>query len=219
MFAADISHELKNPLASIIANLENIPPISDLSTRNALDTIAKQADRMNRLISEISDSALVDAELVQTKWHRFDLSVLISDIVVNMTENSKTVHVVLDAKINPRIKFLGLSDRIAQVAVNLIENAITFSPVGSKVNIILKKSFRNVIELIIEDSGPGVPSNESEKIFERFYTNRAGESFKKNSSGLGLYICKQIVEAHNGSIRIERSKKLNGARFIVRFQV
>ena len=98
-----------------------------------------------------------------------------------MTENANAVHVVLDAKINPRIKFLGLSDRIAQVAVNLIENAITFSPVRSKVNIILKKSFRNVIELIIEDSGPGVPGTESEKVFERFYTNRVGESFKKNS--------------------------------------
>ena len=218
-FAADISHELKNPLASIIANLENIPPTSDLSTRNALDTIAKQADRMNRLISEISDSPLVDAELVQAKWDRFDLSVLINDIVTNMTKNADAVHVVLDTKINPRIKFLGLSDRIAQVAVNLIENAITFSPVRSKVNIILKKSFRNVIELIIEDSGPGVPSTELEKVFERFYTNRVGKSFKKNSSGLGLYICKQIVEAHNGSIRIEKSEKLSGARFIVRFKV
>ena len=219
VFAADISHELKNPLASIIANLENIPPSSDQSTINALDTIARQANRMNRLISEISDSALVDSELVQAKRDRFDLSVLINDIITNMTDSANGVQVALNSKINPRIRFFGLPDRIAQVAVNLIENAITFSPVKGTVNIALKKSLKNTIELIIEDSGPGIPESEIKKVFERFYTNRVGKSFKKNSSGLGLYICKQIVEAHNGSIRIERSKKLDGASFIVRFQV
>ena len=82
-----------------------------------------------------------------------------------------------------------------------------------------KKTFKNTIELVVEDSGPGIPEAELRKVFERFYTNRVGESFKKNSSGLGLHICKQIVEAHNGKIQIERSKKLGGARFIVRFQV
>ena len=199
--------------------LRHIPPSSNPSTINALDTIAKQANRMNRLISEISYSALVDAELVQAKRDRFDLSVLITDIVTNMTDNANEVQVTLDFKISPRIRFLGLADRIAQVAVNLIENAITFSPVKGNVNIVLKKTFKNTIELIIEDSGPGIPEAELRKVFERFYTNRVGESFKKNSSGLGLHICKQIVEAHNGNIQIERSKKLGGARFIVRFQV
>ena len=218
IFAADVSHELKNPLASIVANLENIPISDDPSIREALDTIAKQASRMNRLISEISDSALVDSELVQTKWDRFNFSKLINEIVINMKGVGIERGVELNPKITPKINFLGLPDRLGQVVVNLIENAITFSPENSSINIIFRKSFSGVLELTIEDSGPGIPDALAGRIFERFYTNRSGENFKKNSSGLGLFICKQIVEAHNGEITTGRSKTLGGALFKVRFR-
>ena len=104
--------------------------------------------------------------------------------------------VAIDVSLSPLagVGAVGLPDRLGQVVVNLIENAITFSPQKSSISITLRKSFRRVVELTIEDAGPGIPDELTDRVFERFYTNRSGESLKKNSSGLGLFICKQIVE-------------------------
>ena len=113
--------------------------------------------------------------------------------------------------------FLGLPDRIARVFINLIENAVSFAGENGQVRVTLKKSWRHGIIITIEDSGPGVPEASRADIFERFFSSREGSTVRENSSGLGLYICKQVVEAHEGVIEIFDSDALGGASFRVHF--
>ena len=113
--------------------------------------------------------------------------------------------------------FLGLPDRIARVFINLIENAVSFAGENGQVCVTLKKSWRHGIIVTVEDSGPGVPETCRADIFERFFSARQGSAMRENSSGLGLYICKQVVEAHEGVIEVLDSDALGGASFRVRF--
>ena len=214
-FAAEVSHELKNPIASIIAQVENFTPKED-EDEAALNKIKEQAVRMNKLISEISEAAVVDNDLVTQARERFDLSNTVSEIVDHYIDTNEYSEVNLSSDIHKNVVLLGLPERIGQVLVNLLDNAISFSRPSGTINIQLQKKWRRKPLLIVEDSGPGVSEASAERIFDRFYTSRSGDAAVNNSSGLGLFICRQIVEAHGGTITVEKSS-LGGARFEVSF--
>ena len=214
-FASEVSHELKNPIASIIANVENFTPKDD-EDEAALNKIKEQAIRMNKLISEISEAAIVDNDLVTQSKERFDLSNTVTEIISHYSETNEYSELNLTSNIDKNVVLLGLPERIGQVLVNLLDNAISFSRPTGNINVQLKKKWRRKPLLVVEDSGPGVSEASAERIFDRFYTSRAGNSAVENASGLGLFICRQIIEAHGGTITVGQSA-LGGARFEVNF--
>ena len=148
---------------------------------------------------------------------KFDLSETAQDIVDFLTTQNDGNNVVLTSRIQKNIKFTGLPDRIARVIINLLENAISFAGDNGEVRITIKKSWRQNITITVEDSGPGVSEAIKEDIFERFFSSRDDSTSRDTNSGLGLYICQQVVDAHKGEIEVSDSKSLGGASFLVKF--
>ena len=214
-FAAEVSHELKNPIASIIAYAENYEGQVSKDTE-AMNKIKAQAVRMSKLVTEISEAAIVDNDLVTKKRERFDLSQVINEILDHYVESNEFPELAINRDIQPKVIVNGLPDRIGQILVNLLENAVSFSRPKGEVKVTLSKKWRKPVTLVVEDSGPGIRPELTEVIFERFYTSRHGGAIVDNSSGLGLAICKQIIDAHGGSVEVSNSH-LNGAKFTVQF--
>ncbi len=231
-FAADVAHELKNPLTSLRSAVETLPRArNDESRGRLLEVIQHDVRRLDRLISDISDASRLDAELARADMEPVDLTQLL-DAVVNMSnqvERGDGVKITLDIPADIRRGYLvfGHDSRLGQVMTNLIENARSFSPHGGSVRVAMRRG-RNIgrsghledgIELIVDDDGPGIPAHAFERIFERFYTDRPNHGFGQNS-GLGLSISRQIAIAHGGHIwalnrRGTRDDDVAGARFIV----
>ena len=226
-FAADVSHELKNPLTSIRSAAETLQIAkTPEQQQKLLAVIQKDVARMDRLITDISNASRLDAELARETREAVDLVQLIKDIAAMYESTSK------DGE--PRVEFsdplqgvyiLGNAAALGQVVRNLVDNARSFSPPGGAVRIYLEAPTQRtaLARLIVEDDGPGVPPDNLESIFNRFYTKRpAGASFG-NNSGLGLAISRQIVESHGGRIYAENRLEnpadpagpRRGARFIV----
>ena len=227
-FAADVSHELKNPLTSLRSAVETLPVAkTDESRGRLLGVIKHDVQRLDRLISDIADASRLDAELQRQEAAPVDFARLLSTIVgvANEVKRDDGVKVTLrfEGGAPQAFQVPGHDSRLGQVIDNLIENARSFAPPGSSVRVVCRR-LRNQIEIYVDDDGPGVPPHALEKIFERFYTDRPHQGFGQNS-GLGLSISKQIVDAHGGSIWVENrlgapgpagELKVLGARFIVR---
>ncbi|WP_431311099.1 stimulus-sensing domain-containing protein [Methylobacterium nigriterrae] len=229
-FAADVSHELKNPLTSLRSAVETLPLAkSDESRGRLMEIIQHDVKRLDRLISDISDASRLDAELARAEARRVDMRKLITTVVsvANERRRPKDALIQLDieapADQDSPFGIVGHDSRLGQVVNNLLDNARSFSPKDAKVRVALRR-VRNEVELICEDEGPGIPEHALERIFERFYTDRPEQGFGQNS-GLGLSISRQIVQAHRGSIRAENrpgpadeegEPTVRGARFIVR---
>jgi two-component system sensor histidine kinase ChvG len=230
-FAADVAHELKNPLTSLRSAVETLPVAkSDQSRARLLEVIQHDVKRLDRLISDISDASRLDAELQRQESAPVDLARLLSTVVTVANEVKRDDGVKVTLKFEGgggrAFQAPGHDSRLGQVIDNLIENARSFSPAGATVRVVCRR-VKNQVEICVDDDGPGVQPDAVEKIFERFYTDRPHQGFGQNS-GLGLSISKQIVEAHGGAIwvenRIARSAapspdavpKIAGARFIVR---
>jgi len=228
-FAADVAHELKNPLTSLRSAVETLPLArNDSSRARLLEVIEHDVRRLDRLISDISDASRLDAELQRQDVTPVDLRRLLSTLttVANETRlgHDVTVEVRFEGRsLNDSFSVPGHDSRLGQVISNLLVNAQSFSDPGGRVRIICRR-VRLEIEIIIDDDGPGIREDALEKIFERFYTDRPHQGFGQNS-GLGLSISKQIIEAHGGRIWAEnRAAPLNadgeptvaGARFVVR---
>jgi two-component system sensor histidine kinase ChvG len=227
-FAADVAHELKNPLTSLRSAVETLPLAkSDDSRGRLLAVINHDVRRLDRLISDIADASRLDAELQRQESATVNLRKLLTMLVsvANEVRQNDDVTVTLSFE-GPRAQAFfvpGHDSRLGQVIDNLIANARSFSPPGGNVRVICRR-LKNEVEIIVDDDGPGVEPESIEKIFERFYTYRPHQAFGQNS-GLGLSISKQIVEAHDGYLGVEnRMSELSidgepvvlGARFIVR---
>lgn len=227
-FAADVSHELKNPLTSLRSAVETLPLARNETSRNRLmEIIQHDVRRLDRLITDISDASRLDAELAREDARRVDLKKFVGDLVDVSREvgaRKKAVEIEFRAaKLPQGVKgyfVMGHDLRLGQVITNLIENARSFVPEGhGRIVVSLLRAGRQNV-LTVEDNGPGIRAENIERIFERFYTDRpAGEAFGQNS-GLGLSISRQIVEAHGGKLTAEnisgaKPGDIRGARFIV----
>ena len=227
-FAADVAHELKNPLTSLRSAVETLPLAkSDESRARLLTVIQHDVRRLDRLISDISDASRLDAELQRQEAAPVDCAKLLTTLVAvaNEVKREDCVKVTLRFEGGGAHSFQvpGHDSRLGQIIDNLIENARSFSPAGGTVRVNCRR-LRHFIEIFVDDDGPGVRPEVREKIFERFYTDRPHQGFGQNS-GLGLSISKQIVEAHGGAIWVENRTDaasadggpcILGARFIVR---
>lgn len=224
-FAADVSHEIKNPLTSLRSAVETVSRVSDEDQRRRLlEVINDDVERLDRLISDISDASRLDAELSRTEAEPLDLAGLLATLagmygVVGTEDAPGRPRVTMEAHGEGPFQVMGNEDRLVQVFRNLIGNAMTFSPKDGRIDLKIRRD-GDIIEAAVEDEGPGIPPNKLEAIFDRFYTERPeGEKFGAHS-GLGLSISKQIMEAHAGEIRAENRMthdgKPRGARFIVR---
>ena len=232
-FAADVSHELKNPLTSLRSAVETLAYAKTPEQRERLvDIVKHDVKRLDRLITDISDASRLDAELARGEAQAFDLSQLLMSIVSYANDTRKEDQAVVDIEVAmppPGIDrataytVMGHDSRLGQVVRNLIDNARSFTRPGTKINVRVKRAGPDV-EFRVEDCGPGIRPDNLERIFERFYTDRPEGSFGSNS-GLGLSISKQIVDAHKGRIWAENrygkamqdgEKPVLGARFLVR---
>jgi len=221
-FAADVAHEIKNPLTSLKSAVDTLPLVKNDEQRERLTAvILHDVQRLDRLISDISNASRLDAELAREIMEEVDFAALLETLIdVERTVAGDDVPAIaLELKDRPALKVSGLESRLGQVVQNLLSNAISFSDPGSTITITARRKAAWVI-LIVDDEGPGIVNEQFDKIFERFFTERPGHESFGDNSGLGLSISKQIVEAHRGTIiaenRIGDDGRVMGARFIVK---
>lgn len=227
-FAADVSHELKNPLTSLRSAVETLPIAkSETSRERLMEIIQHDVRRLDRLITDISDASRLDAELAREDAGKVDLKQFAGDLVAAMRDaggKRKPVQIEFKAaKLPPGARGYSVTGhdlRLGQVITNLIENARSFVPEGTGRITVSLSRVGKLILLTVDDNGPGIRADNIDRIFERFYTDRpAGEAFGQNS-GLGLSISRQIVEAHGGTLTAEniaggKPGEIRGARFTV----
>lgn len=226
-FAADVAHEIKNPLTSLRSAVETVARVSDPDQqRNLMAIILEDVQRLDRLISDISDASRLDADLSRIRAQPVDVGYMLGALAEakSAIAGDRDVIVALQTDSGPapkpgRYVAMAVEERLGQVFRNLIANAESFSPPGGTVVIRLARESHptgDVIAIRIEDTGPGIPEGKLDAIFTRFYSERPeGEKFGTHS-GLGLSISRQIVEAAGGSIVAENRRDGPGARFIVR---
>ncbi|GAB6052247.1 stimulus-sensing domain-containing protein [Magnetospira thiophila] len=221
-FAADVSHEIKNPLTSLRSAVETVARIEDPAQQRKLMTIIQDdVQRLNRLISDISDASRLDAELSRAEYGTVDLGAMLATLTEIHQVTDDGPRVMLETA-NDDFKIAGIESRLVQVFRNLIGNAISFSPSHGTIRLTLRRD-GGWVEATVCDDGPGLQPGKEEAIFDRFYSERpAGEKFGTHS-GLGLSISRQIVEAHGGMIRASNRMtpegEVLGARFVVRLPV
>jgi two-component system, OmpR family, sensor histidine kinase ChvG len=222
-FAADVSHEIKNPLASLQSAVGTMRVAKrDDQRERLLEVIEHDVRRLDRLVSDISNASRLDAELVKEEEESFDLTKTVRNLAEYLATQAraKGVEFVTDLP-EDSVTIRGLEGRLAQVFVNLITNAISFCEDGDAVRVWVRKRDNRVL-IVVEDTGPGIPEAALTKVFKRFYSERPTGDFG-NHSGLGLAISKQIVEAHGGVIWAENIRPTQadiaseplGARFVV----
>ena len=227
-FAADVSHELKNPLTSLRSAVETLPLARNEHSRERLLAIIQHdVKRLDRLITDISDASRLDAELAREEANGVDLAGLVGSVIdgarAHLREGRDTR---IELTVTPppagrSFRVSGHDLRLSQVFTNLVDNARSFVPeAGGVIAVRLRRQGRSVV-VSVEDNGPGIQAEKIERIFERFYTDRPeAEAFGQNS-GLGLSISRQIVEAHGGTLEAEnvpdpdQPGRNRGARFTV----
>lgn len=222
-FAADVAHEIKNPLASLRSAVGTLRVAKRDDQRDTLlNVIEHDVRRLDRLVSDISNASRLDSELVKEEEESFDLLHMLNNIndFLGREADAKGIEYIADLP-EKSIQVQGLEGRLAQVFVNLITNAISFCEEGDAIRVWARRRENRVL-IVVEDTGPGIPNEALTKVFKRFYSERPEGQFG-NNSGLGLAISKQIVEAHGGVIWAENIRPTEadmtseplGARFVV----
>ena len=223
-FAADVSHELKNPLTSLRSAVETLPLAKTEKSREQLmEIIQHDVRRLDRLITDISDASRLDAELAREDSGPVDLKGLLENITEmqnNLSGGNTQVPVLLTVAPPPKggkpFRIQGHEGRIGQVINNLVDNARSFVDAkAGKIEITLRRT-GDWVEVLVEDNGPGIPPENTERIFERFYTDRPGDDSFGQNSGLGLSISRQIIETHGGTLTAGNRPGTRGARFLIR---
>jgi two-component system sensor histidine kinase ChvG len=219
-FAADVAHELKNPLTSLRSAVETLPRARRAEDRERLNAIIQHdVRRLDRLISDISNASRLDAELARQSAERVDIAQL-ADAMTSIQRDvaaSRKVDVVFEKHVSRHVPVvLGHDSRLAQVINNLIDNAVSFSPEGGKVLVVVRTD-DTTVTVTVTDEGPGIRGDVS-RIFQRFYTDRPDGEHFGDHSGLGLAISRQIVEAHGGTIEAENRTDRSGALFTVKLR-
>jgi len=221
-FAADVAHEIKNPLTSLRSAVETLDLVSDPAARDRLLNILKNdVQRLDRLVTDISNASRLDAELSREDVRAVDLGRLIAEVVQLYQDTRRKGEASVAFEVAETLEPIMVSGRevpLGQLLRNLIDNARSFSPAGGEVRVSLDRG-RGEASLSVEDDGPGIPADNLETVFERFYTSRPKGAAFGGNSGLGLSIARQIAAAQGGSIRAENRQgpdgKVAGARFIV----
>jgi two-component system, OmpR family, sensor histidine kinase ChvG len=212
-FAADVAHELKNPLTSLRSAVETLPRAKTEESRGRLlGVIEHDVRRLDRLISDIADASRLDAELQRQESAPVDVAKLLKTLIAvanEVKQENVSVALIFEGGGPQVFKVPGHDSRLGQVIGNLIDNARSFSPPSGAVRVTCRR-LRNEVEIVVDDDGPGLRVDALDRIFERFYTDRPHQGFGQNS-GLGLSICKQIVEAHGGRIWAENRMRISGA--------
>lgn len=202
-FAADVAHEIKNPLASLRSALESLPRITDPDLQKQLFSIAAHdVRRIDRLVTEISEASRIDAELSRAVFERLDLAQLVQNLTHARNDRGLNAgrHVQLDVPGHP-VWVKGVPIRLERVIDNLLDNAVSFSPPGGQIVVRLDHP-DSQIELSVTDEGPGIPLDAQEKVFTRFHSDRPDTESFGNHSGLGLAIARTIIEAHDGTLTV-----------------
>ncbi|MFT3728299.1 MAG: ATP-binding protein [Terricaulis sp.] len=224
-FAADVSHEIKNPLASIRSAVDSARAVNDEERRGKLlGIVAQDVQRLDRLITDISRASRIEAETARSDLDEVDLGLMLFEIARAYPPAEDEPHHVEVAFAGAKpvgAVVMGQAGALGQVFRNLIDNARSFSPEGGRVSVaieIAKSRDGQLVKATVEDQGPGIPAENLETVFRRFYTQRPKGTAFGGNSGLGLSIARQIVGAHNGRIyaqNIERDGRVAGARLVV----
>jgi two-component system sensor histidine kinase ChvG len=228
-FAADVSHEIKNPLASIRSAVDSARAVSDEDRRGKLlGIVAQDVKRLDRLITDISRATRIEAETARADLDQVDLGAMLFELARAYPAAEDEPHHVEVIFAGPKpagAVVLGQAGALGQVFRNLIDNARSFSPDGGRVSVtveVLRSKDGQLVRASVEDQGPGIPPENLETIFRRFYTQRPKGAAFGGNSGLGLSIARQIVGAHNGRIyaqNVERDGAISGARLVVELPV
>ena len=219
-FAADVSHEIKNPLTSLASAVETAARISDPAQQRRLMAIVQEdVRRLDRLISDIASASRLDAELARAEMTEIDLGRLLEALVEVHSASGAASHALELTLADRPLLTQGIESRLVQVFQNLLSNAFSFSPPGVPVRIAAMRE-DGALTVTVDDRGPGIPEENLDSVFQRFYSQRPEDEEFGGHSGLGLAISRQIVEAHQGSIaasnRYDGNGGIAGARFTVR---
>ncbi|MEM6857691.1 MAG: HAMP domain-containing sensor histidine kinase [Pseudomonadota bacterium] len=217
-FAADVAHEIKNPLASLRSAIESLPRVEDPALRRELTEIATHdVRRIDRLVSEISDASRIDAEMSRATLERIDLGDLVRAIIGSREHRAENQdHRIELETIGFAAQVMGVGARLERVVENLLDNAVSFSPPDAPIEVRIDND-GECVTLTVSDHGPGIPEDSREKVFKRFHSVRPDEEDFGNHSGLGLAIARAIAEAHDGSLAAcSRSDGLPGTRLRLR---
>ena len=228
-FSADVAHEIKNPLASLHSAIETVMKVQDESKkRRLLEIVLDDVNRMDRLITDISDASRIDAGLSKEPRKQVNLVSILKKVIGREMRDQKLnkEKIILKCEKKLNVKIMGIEDRLARAFQNILSNAISFTPENGLIKCfvsIIKKNQIKVLRIMFQDEGSGVPVEKTERIFDRFYTERLNKGKFGTHSGLGLSITRQIIEAHGGTIVAKniknRQDEILGSNFIIEIPI